>query len=182
MELCKNLGIHNHFISVEHPQANRQAESANKVILLVMKKKLDDAKGIWADYLQELLWSYHTTPQSTTKETPFRMVYGSDAMTLVEIELPTWRMKHFDEGTNNEGLEIEVDLVDEVRATAQIREVALKQRMERRFKSKLRPRSFKVGNSVLKKVIESKHRGKLAPNWEGLYKIKEVHNNVAYMW
>jgi len=30
--------------------------------------------------------TYHTTPQSTTKETPFSLVYGSDAMILVEIQ------------------------------------------------------------------------------------------------
>lgn len=35
------------FVSVVHSQANGQAESANKVILNGIKKKLDDAKGLW---------------------------------------------------------------------------------------------------------------------------------------
>jgi hypothetical protein len=38
-----------------------------------------------------VLWFYHTTPHSTTKETPFTMVYGTDAMLPVEIDNPTWR-------------------------------------------------------------------------------------------
>lgn len=39
-ELCHNLGIKTKFLSVEHPQANGQVESANKVILYGIKKKL----------------------------------------------------------------------------------------------------------------------------------------------
>lgn len=89
VEFCKDLGIQNLFILVEHPQANGQVEAANKIILSGMKKKLDKSKGLWIEYLDEILWSYHTTPHSTTQEAPFRMVYGVDAMIPVEINTPT---------------------------------------------------------------------------------------------
>lgn len=48
------------------------------MILKGLKKKLDDAKGLWAEHLHEILWSYHTIRLSTTKESPFTMVYGED--------------------------------------------------------------------------------------------------------
>jgi hypothetical protein len=67
------------------------------VILNDIKKKLEAAKGLWAEQLHEVLWSYHTTPHSTTKETPFTMVYGADAMLLVEINTPTWRRENLSE-------------------------------------------------------------------------------------
>lgn len=51
IEFCKDLGIQNQFISVEHPQANGQAEATNKIILSGIKKKLYKAKGLWAKYL-----------------------------------------------------------------------------------------------------------------------------------
>jgi hypothetical protein len=41
--------------------------------------------------------SHYTTPHSTTKETPFTMVYGADAMLPVEIDTPTWRRDTFSE-------------------------------------------------------------------------------------
>ena len=41
--------------------------------------------GTWTGEVPRILWAYHTTPQSNTKETPFSLVYGSDAMILVEI-------------------------------------------------------------------------------------------------
>ncbi|XP_016206900.1 uncharacterized protein K02A2.6-like [Arachis ipaensis] len=69
-EFLTGLGIKQKFSSVEHPQTNGQVESANKVILLGLKKRLDSKKGAWADELASVLWSYRTTEQSSTGETP----------------------------------------------------------------------------------------------------------------
>ncbi|MCH81511.1 RNA-directed DNA polymerase (Reverse transcriptase) [Trifolium medium] len=44
IEFCEQHRIQNTFVSVEHPQANGQAESANKVILMGIKKRLDKEK------------------------------------------------------------------------------------------------------------------------------------------
>ena len=46
--LVASMKIKHQFTSVEHPQANGQAEAANKVILAGLKKRLQDAKGAWA--------------------------------------------------------------------------------------------------------------------------------------
>jgi transposase InsO family protein len=40
VQFCKEKGIHNTFILVEHLQANGQAESANKLILRGIKRRL----------------------------------------------------------------------------------------------------------------------------------------------
>lgn len=83
------------FFYVVHPQENGKAYLANKLILKGIKKKLDDAKGLWDELLYEILWSYHTTPHLTTKETPFTVVYGADAMLAIEVEMPSWRDSQF---------------------------------------------------------------------------------------
>lgn len=88
-DFYKELGIENIFISVKHPQANGQAESANKVILSNLKKKLDASKGLWAESLCEFLWSYHTTLHSSTGEPSFRLTFGADAMIPVELGEPS---------------------------------------------------------------------------------------------
>nr|KYP55946.1 hypothetical protein KK1_002173 [Cajanus cajan] len=49
------------FTSVEHPQSNVQAESANKVILSGLKKRVQDSGASWVEELPRVLWSYHTT-------------------------------------------------------------------------------------------------------------------------
>jgi len=73
------------FASVEHPQTNGQVESANRVLLRGLKRRLEKPKGFWAEEVPRIVWAYHTTEQSGTHETPFSLVYGCDAMILVEI-------------------------------------------------------------------------------------------------
>jgi len=46
-EFYESLGIQHKTSSVEHPQTDGQAESANKIILNELKKRLDSAKGKW---------------------------------------------------------------------------------------------------------------------------------------
>nr|KYP76142.1 Transposon Ty3-I Gag-Pol polyprotein [Cajanus cajan] len=86
----ENLGIRHRFTSVEHPQSNGQAEAANKVVLTELKKRLGSAKGAWAEELPKVLKAYRCTPQSNTKETPFRLAYGTDAMIPVEVGEPSF--------------------------------------------------------------------------------------------
>jgi len=57
-ELAKfytGLGIEHITSSVEHPQTNGQAEVTNKVILVELHKRLDNAKGRWLEELVEVL-------------------------------------------------------------------------------------------------------------------------------
>lgn len=86
IDFCKDLGVQIKFMCIVHSQAVGQAEYMNKVIIKGLKKKLDDAKGLWAKLLRKKPWSYHTKPRSTTKEIPFFMVCGAYAMLLVEIK------------------------------------------------------------------------------------------------
>jgi len=60
-------------------------ESANRILLRGLKRRLEKAKGTWAEEVPRIVWAYHTTPQSSTMETAFSLVYGSDVMISVEI-------------------------------------------------------------------------------------------------
>ena len=61
-KLCSELGIKQIFASVEHPQTNGQVESANKVLLRGLKRRLEKSKGTWVEEVPRILWAYHTTP------------------------------------------------------------------------------------------------------------------------
>jgi hypothetical protein len=67
---CAEFYIRNYFSSPVHPQANGQVEATNKTIFKILKKKLGDRKGDWADDLLEALWAYQTTRRTPTEETP----------------------------------------------------------------------------------------------------------------
>ncbi|XP_072092774.1 uncharacterized protein [Arachis hypogaea] len=117
-EFLQNLRIRQHFSSVEHPQSNGLAEAANKVLLQALRKKLDNAKGAWAELIPEVLWAYNTTTHSTTKETPFRLVYGSEAMIPIEVSQSSLRAQAID---HDQTRLAELDLVEEIRDIAAVR-------------------------------------------------------------
>ena len=93
--LCAEVGIKQVFATVEHPQTNGQVESTNRVLLRGLKRRLEKARGAWAEEVPRIVWAYHTTPQSSTMETPFSLVYGSDAMIPVEIHESSPRFQNF---------------------------------------------------------------------------------------
>lgn len=107
-----------------------------------MKKNLDEAKGIWTEYLHEIIWSYHITPHSTTKKTLFRMVYDDDAMIHIEVNSPTYYRVNFDNRFNKEGLNKLTDLIEEMRRMPHIMEYAVKQRMDMRFNTRAHSKKF----------------------------------------
>nr|XP_033512628.1 uncharacterized protein LOC117277313 [Nicotiana tomentosiformis] len=74
-----------------HPMENGQAESTNKIIINNLKKRLEKSKGNWPEELPGVLWAYRTTAKTTTGETPFSLVYGSEALIPVEIGEPSTR-------------------------------------------------------------------------------------------
>ena len=94
-KLCTEVGIKQVFASVEHPQTNGQVESTNRILLRGLKRRLEKAKGTWAEEVPGIVWAYHTTPQSSTKEMPFSLVYGSDVMIPVEIHKSSPRFQIF---------------------------------------------------------------------------------------
>ena len=86
---CSDLGIRNFFSSPGYPQSNGQAEVSNKVVLSGIKRKLEAAKGRWVEMLPSILWTYRTTVRKSTKETPFALAFGVEAVIPLEIGMPT---------------------------------------------------------------------------------------------
>ena len=65
------------------------------MLLRGLKRRLEKAKGSWAEEVPRIVWAYHTTEQSGTHETPFSLVYGCDAMIPVEIQESSPRFQNF---------------------------------------------------------------------------------------
>ena len=102
-------------------------------------------------------------------------------MILVEVRELSPRVTF--RSTNSDSIREEIDLSNEAREIAHIREKALKQRVTKRYNSIVVPRKFEEGDMVLRRAnIEppAPDQGKLAVNWEGPYKIIEVLGKMAY--
>ncbi|RDX88243.1 hypothetical protein CR513_30191, partial [Mucuna pruriens] len=179
-EFCQRLGIKQVFTSVEHPQTNGQAKAANKVILKGLRRRLEEAKGRWVEELPQVLWSYHTTPYSATNETPFRLTFGTKAVIPVEIMEPSLRTELFEPNVNEGELRANLDMIQEVREAAHIREFSIKGRVAKLYNQKVIPRNFNPQDLVLRKRIHKAENNKLTPKWEGPFRVRKEVGRGAY--
>jgi hypothetical protein len=180
---CSDLGIRNFFSSPGYPQANGQAEVSNKVILDGIKKRLEEAKGRWVEELPSVMWTHRTTRRRSTGETPFALAYGMEAVIPLEVGLPTTRTTEFNVEENENNLRKDLNLLEERRNMATIRLASYQHQMKRGYDKNIRPRSFQVGDLVLRKVMantKNLNDGKLRPNWEGPYKVISFAGVGAY--
>jgi hypothetical protein len=100
-----------------------------------------------------------------------------------ELGSGSFRVETYKQETNDEGLKLHLDLLQEKCDRAQITMAAYQERVARYFNRKVKPRSFKVGDLVLRKVTLATRdsvEGKLAPNWEGPYKVISYQRPGAY--
>ncbi|XP_071688614.1 uncharacterized protein [Rutidosis leptorrhynchoides] len=107
------MDIQQSFTSVEYPQANGQVEVTNRDIVASIKARLDKCRQGWVDELQHVLWAHRTTPKDRINETPFSLVYGTEAVIPVEVLAPTERITTFDEQQNDGALRENLNAFEE---------------------------------------------------------------------
>ena len=108
------------------------------------------------------------------------MVYGSNAMILVEIQESSPRFQSFMAEESNEERKVNLDLLDEVREEARIKAEEVKRRVEHQYSSKIKPCQFQVANLVMRKAHPYQLENKLSPKWTGPFRVTEVLGNGAY--
>ena len=151
-DFCKHFGIQNHYSSPAHPQANGQAEVANQSLLKIIKTRLEGVKGVWPDELPGVLWAYRTTVKTPTRETPFKLAYGSEAVIPAEVHMANHKVTMYQDKDNEEQLCLNLDLIDEIRTDVDERTARYKNLMARQYDAMVKPRRFNIGDLVLKKV------------------------------
>ncbi|XP_015949801.1 uncharacterized protein LOC107474675 [Arachis duranensis] len=115
-----------------------------------LNKKVMLAKGEWAELVPEILWGYNTTPQRSTNETPFKLIFGSDAMIPVEISQGSISTNYFEDAVNNQIRQVELDTLEEVRDEARIRSETMQQIIRNKYNKKFRPRTLQQRDLVLR--------------------------------
>jgi len=78
-----------------------------------LKKRMEGAKGRWAEEFPNVLWAYRTTPRSSIGETPFSLTYGAEAVIPAEINLCNARVLGFIPTKNVELMVRQMNLLEE---------------------------------------------------------------------
>ena len=171
------LGIKNYYSSPAHLQSNGQAEVTRRTLKAALKTKLEDLKGKWVEYLPEVLCAYRPTRKSATQETPFALAFGIEAVDPVKVRLKSPRIELANIKHNEEALRLNLDLIEEKHEQVLQRVEDYHRKTARYYDQRVKPRSYKPGDLVLKKLLPTRKdpsHGKLGPNWEGPYIISRI--------
>jgi len=183
MELCDDFKIEHHNSSPYRPQMNGAVEAANKNIKKIVQKMVVTYKD-WHKMLPYALYRYRTSVRTSTGATPFSLVYGTEAVLPVEVEIPSlrvlmeaelseveWRQNRYDQ----------LNLIEEKCMTALCHGQLYQTRIKQAFDKKVRPREFKEGDLVVKSIksFQPDLRGKWSPNYEGPYMVKRAFSGGA---
>ncbi|XP_070046272.1 uncharacterized protein [Nicotiana tomentosiformis] len=73
------------------PQMNGAVEAANKNIKKILRKMVNNYMQ-WNEKLPFSLLGYRTTVRTSTGETPYLLVYGTEVVIPAEVEIPSFRI------------------------------------------------------------------------------------------
>ena len=90
--LCDKLKIKQNFTTPYHPQCNGLNERFNGELVQILTKVTESQGKNWDLEVPSTLWAYRTSVKTGTGFTPFRLVYGKEALLPIEVELPAVKL------------------------------------------------------------------------------------------
>ncbi|GKB98162.1 reverse transcriptase domain-containing protein [Tanacetum coccineum] len=178
----KKLNIKQRFASVKHPQTNDQVERANRSLGEGIKARLGEDNRNWVEEVPHVLWAHRTMIKTSNRDTPFSLTYGTEAVIPVEIGMPSLRCAEVNQAENDGGLLLNLDILEERREKAAVREAKSKAKVEKYYNARVRSTTFCPGEFVYhsNEASNVKNIGKLGPKWKGPYEVVEALEKGAY--
>ncbi|RDX62767.1 Retrovirus-related Pol polyprotein, partial [Mucuna pruriens] len=160
-ELCNQFKIRH------CPKMNGVVQVANKNIKKIIQKMVVTYKD-WQDMLSFSLHGYRTLSCSSTRATPYSLVYDMETILPIEVEISSLRVL----------VEAKLEEAKRVQNTLQSIKPHSRKEINRPLSwstlSTTNEMSFR--QEVLKKIIpvQKDYRGKWTPNYEGLYVVRKI--------
>jgi hypothetical protein len=89
------------------------------MVLDALKKRLQDAANSkWIKELPNALWGLRTQPSKPTGQSPYFLVYGSEAILPTEVMWDSPAVEHYDEGVSEDSRRVDIDGLEEARCAA----------------------------------------------------------------
>ena len=85
--LCDLLGIQRTNTTAYHPHGNGQTERFNCTLEAMLAKVLQDDSTHWDDHIPQVLFAYRTAVHTSTRFTPFSLLFGRTPNLPVDVML-----------------------------------------------------------------------------------------------
>ena len=86
-DIYKLMGMHKVSTTAYHPQTDGLVERFNRTLTDMLAKTVDKSGRDWDRHLPHVLFAYRVSPQESTRESPFFLLYGRDAQLPTEAAL-----------------------------------------------------------------------------------------------
>nr|XP_009795226.1 PREDICTED: uncharacterized protein K02A2.6-like [Nicotiana sylvestris] len=90
-DICEKFNIVHRNSTTYKPQMNGAVEEANKNIKRMLRKIVDNHMQ-WHKKISFSLLGYHTTNRTSTGATPYMLVYGTEDVIPIEVQIPSLRV------------------------------------------------------------------------------------------
>ena len=87
--LTEELQVQHKRSTPYHPQENGTIEAFRKNLETALTKVCNANRDEWDLKIPVVLWPYHTTCKRLTGQTPFKLVYGQEAVIPMESIIPS---------------------------------------------------------------------------------------------
>ena len=157
-ELCHLTNMEKTRTSIYHPQGNSGPERFNRTLLGMLGTLETEQKTDWKKYVNSLVYAYNCTPQSSTKHSPFEIMFGRKP----KLPIDSLFEQVMDNNTKSTKQYID-DLKQRMETTRKIVEKHLessKERQKNYYDQKAKAAKLAKGDRVLVKVLafEGKHK------------------------
>jgi hypothetical protein len=154
------------------------------MVLDALKKRLHDAAntkgGKWIKEPPNALWGLRTQPTKPTGQSPYFLVYGSEAILPADVMWVSPAVEQYDEGISKDSKRVDIDGLEEAHYAALVQSARYLEGIRRYHDRNIKERSFNVGDRVLSHIKNTEGLHKLSSPWEGPFTVAKVIGPGSY--
>ncbi|KAL1352667.1 hypothetical protein AAHE18_06G184400 [Arachis hypogaea] len=150
----------------------------------MITKHIGNRPRTWHETLSQVLWAYRNSPRGSTVTSPYKLVYGNDAVLPLEINLNTLRVSDLPVDDYLNAMFDELNELDSEQILALENMIRQKESVARSYNRRIREKCFSIGELVLKFILpmekKSRFLGKQSYTLEGPFQVIGLYLGNAY--
>jgi hypothetical protein len=130
--------------------------------------------------LPNAIWGLRTQLTKPTGQSPYFLVYGSEAILPADIMWESPAVEQYDEGVSEDSRRVDIDGLEKARCAALVHSARYLEGIRRYHYRNVKERCFNIGDLVLRRIQNTEGLHKLSSPWEGPFTVSKVTGPGSY--